>query len=106
MGLILAWFSFRWFHAPIRRGAGWSWGPRSHERAWGAPLGVQGYAGGDVGSKRDDDLEAGTAPVQNGVGHFDGPADGRPMHDGVGHLDGAVDGRPGANTGVIGRDGF
>lgn len=67
---------------------------------------MQGYAGGDVGLKRDDDLEAGAAPVQKGVGPFDGPADGRPLHNGTGHLDGAMDGRPGANTGVIGRDGF
>jgi len=95
MGFFTAWAAFRWFHAPIRRGAGWSWGPRSHERAWGAPLGVQGYAGGDVGLKRNEDLEAGAVPVHNGVGH-----------NGPGHLDGQVDGRPVANTGAIGRNGI
>ena len=94
MGVFIAWASFRWFHAPIRRGAGWSWGPRSHERAWGSPLGVQGFAGGDVELKRNDDLEAGAVPAHNAVGH-----------NGVGQLDRQVDGRPGSNTGVIAMNG-
>lgn len=45
MGSALAWFSFRWFHLPVRQGAGWSWGARSRDRAFAIPVGVQGYVG-------------------------------------------------------------
>ncbi|KAF2471951.1 PAP2-domain-containing protein [Lindgomyces ingoldianus] len=45
IGIVCAWFSFRWYHPPIRRGAGWSWGPRSYQRAWGIGVGVGGYVG-------------------------------------------------------------
>ncbi|KAI9681264.1 MAG: hypothetical protein M1817_002546 [Caeruleum heppii] len=50
LGLLTAWFAFRWYHLPIRRGAGWAWGPRSSERAFWVGVGVPGYAGsGDEG---------------------------------------------------------
>jgi len=60
IGILSAYLGFRWYHTPIRRGAGWSWGPRSHERAWAIGVGVQGYAGASTW-KRDDeaDLERG-----------------------------------------------
>ena len=58
MGFSLAWGSFRLYHAPIRRGAGWSWGPRNVQKAWGIGVGVQGYA--DNGSsKLNGDIESG-----------------------------------------------
>ena len=58
IGFLLAWGSFRWYHAPIRRGAGWSWGPRSVDKAWGIGLGVQSYAGDDDQlESRDRDVE-------------------------------------------------
>lgn len=45
MGIVCAWFSFRWYHLPIRQGAGWSWGARSRDRAWGIGVGVGSYVG-------------------------------------------------------------
>ncbi|KAF5705804.1 diacylglycerol pyrophosphate phosphatase [Fusarium mundagurra] len=47
MGLIASIFAFRYYHLPIRAGAGWAWGPRSDERAFWAGIGRQGYAGTD-----------------------------------------------------------
>ncbi|RFN47598.1 hypothetical protein FIE12Z_8138 [Fusarium flagelliforme] len=47
MGLIAAIFAFRYYHLPIRAGAGWAWGPRSDERAFWAGVGRHGYAGTD-----------------------------------------------------------
>ncbi|KAF5018588.1 hypothetical protein F66182_9417 [Fusarium sp. NRRL 66182] len=47
MGLIAAIFAFRYYHLPIRAGAGWAWGPRSDERAFWAGVGRTGYAGTD-----------------------------------------------------------
>lgn len=34
-GLICAGFAFRWYHLPIRRGAGWAWAPRNSNVAFG-----------------------------------------------------------------------
>jgi membrane-associated phospholipid phosphatase len=45
IGITTAWFSFRWYHLPITRGAGWSWGPRSYKRSWGIGVGVGSYVG-------------------------------------------------------------
>ncbi|KAI9789231.1 MAG: hypothetical protein M1833_002440 [Piccolia ochrophora] len=45
MGFAIAWFSFRWYHLPIRQGAGWSWGARSRERSFWVGVGVPGYVG-------------------------------------------------------------
>jgi membrane-associated phospholipid phosphatase len=45
IGILSAWFSFRWYHLPITRGAGWSWGPRSYQRSWGIGVGVGSYVG-------------------------------------------------------------
>lgn len=42
-GLICAWFAFRWYHLPIRRGAGWAWGPRHRSVAFGTGMGVESY---------------------------------------------------------------
>ena len=64
MGFLLAWGSFRWYHIPIRRGAGWSWGPRSADKAWGVGLGIQGYAKDDVEENRND-IERGVTPNQS-----------------------------------------
>ncbi|KAI1503222.1 PAP2 superfamily-domain-containing protein [Biscogniauxia marginata] len=44
IGTICAWFSFRYYHLPIRSGAGWAWGPRSHDKAFWAGLGSWSYA--------------------------------------------------------------
>ncbi|KAF2722681.1 acid phosphatase/Vanadium-dependent haloperoxidase [Polychaeton citri CBS 116435] len=45
IGIVAAYTSFRWYHAPIRRGAGWAWGPRSRDRAWGIGVGTENYVG-------------------------------------------------------------
>lgn len=57
MGTVISWTSFRIYHMPIRRGAGWSWGPRSASRAFGTRFGNQGY----VNHRRAEagDIEAG-----------------------------------------------
>ncbi|KAF2003288.1 PAP2 domain-containing protein [Amniculicola lignicola CBS 123094] len=52
IGIISSWFSFRWYHLPITRGAGWAWGPRSFERAWGIGVGVGSYVGTEGWSHR------------------------------------------------------
>jgi hypothetical protein len=45
IGITTSWFSFRWYHLPITRGAGWAWGPRSYKRSWGIGVGVGSYVG-------------------------------------------------------------
>ncbi len=44
IGTIAAFFSFRYYHLPISSGAGWSWGPRSHDKAFWAGVGSFSYA--------------------------------------------------------------
>jgi len=43
IGIVTAWFSFRWYHLPLGRGSGWSWGPRSPAKAFGVGVGSHGY---------------------------------------------------------------
>lgn len=62
MGIVISYISFRMYHLPIRRGAGWSWGPRSVSRAWGIGVGTQGYTGGIESLAKKNDLEAGRGP--------------------------------------------
>lgn len=59
MGTVISYISFRMYHLPIRRGAGWSWGPRSVSRAWGISMGTQGYTDGNGPMIKKPDLEAG-----------------------------------------------
>ena len=60
MGSVISYISFRMYHLPIRRGSGWSWGPRSASRAWGIGVGTRGYAGGDESfTTKKQDLEIG-----------------------------------------------
>lgn len=47
IGIIAAWSSFRWYHLPIRNGAGWAWGARSRDRAFGIGVGMQSYVGSE-----------------------------------------------------------
>ena len=56
MGTVISWTSFRIYHMPVRRGAGWSWGPRSASRAFGTRFGNQGYVKEPIAESRD--LEA------------------------------------------------
>ena len=45
IGFFFAWFGFRWYHLPIRRGAGWAWSARSRDRALYVGVGVPSYVG-------------------------------------------------------------
>ncbi|KAK4192639.1 PAP2 superfamily-domain-containing protein [Podospora australis] len=44
IGFVGAVFAFRYYHLPISRGAGWAWGPRSHDKAFWAGVGSYSYA--------------------------------------------------------------
>ena len=75
LGSVFAWFSFRWYHLPIRTGAGWSWGARSSNRAFYAGLGIPTYVGEEgwtsskVQASPSSDLESGENIL--GIGHPD-----------------------------------
>lgn len=60
IGVITAVFGFYWYHLPIRSGAGWAWGPRSHDKAWWSGVGSNSYATDrdDYLMKRGDEEEA------------------------------------------------
>lgn len=45
IGILAAWFAFRWYHLPLSQGSGWSWGARSRDRAFAIGVGVPGYVG-------------------------------------------------------------
>lgn len=78
IGIFFAWFGFRWYHLPIRTGAGWSWGARSRERAFYTGLGIPTYVGEEgwssekAGAAYPADLEQGGNIL--GSGHQDQPA--------------------------------
>ncbi|KAK2610740.1 hypothetical protein N8I77_004146 [Diaporthe amygdali] len=44
IGLVCAFFAFRWYHLPISQGAGWAWGPRCSDKAFWAGVGSFSYA--------------------------------------------------------------
>jgi len=44
IGVMTAFFGFRYYHLPINSGAGWAWAPRSADRAWWAGVGCYSYA--------------------------------------------------------------
>ena len=68
IGMLSAYLGFYWYHAPIRRGAGWSWGPRSADKAWAVGMGVQAWAGPAEWKRTDEvDLEAGTGAASDPV---------------------------------------
>lgn len=74
IGGFFAWFGFRWYHLPIRTGAGWSWGARSRERAFYTGLGIPTYVG-DEGWESSKAAAAHRADVELGQGI---PARGHP----------------------------
>ena len=65
IGAVCAYFGFRLYHLPIRRGAGWSWGARSRKRAFWLGIGTPSYVGEEgwqsaaFSAKRKRDLENG-----------------------------------------------
>ncbi|KAG7143529.1 Diacylglycerol pyrophosphate phosphatase 1 like protein [Verticillium longisporum] len=44
IGVLTSIFAFYYYHLPIRNGAGWAWGPRSHDKAWWSGVGSYSYA--------------------------------------------------------------
>lgn len=44
IGLVASVFAFYYYHLPMRSGAGWAWGPRSHDKAWWSGVGSHSYA--------------------------------------------------------------
>lgn len=66
IGLVGAIFAFRYYHLPISRGAGWAWGPRSHDKAFWAGVGSYSYATSRTrGTYRSgDEEEALGAPIE------------------------------------------
>ncbi|OBT89439.1 hypothetical protein VE02_02021 [Pseudogymnoascus sp. 03VT05] len=68
-GALCAWFGFRLYHLPVHRAAGWSWGPRSRNKALGIGIGAAGYVDTESGV----DLENGVLTEQNiGRAHQEG----------------------------------
>ncbi|KAL9108857.1 MAG: hypothetical protein Q9227_006388 [Pyrenula ochraceoflavens] len=71
IGVVFAWFGFRWYHLPVRRGAGGSWGARSKDRAFYLGLGVPSYAGEEgwasLTADRSFDIEHEASVLDSGV---------------------------------------
>ncbi|OBT75264.1 hypothetical protein VF21_05648 [Pseudogymnoascus sp. 05NY08] len=83
IGTVAAFAAFRYYHLPLSRGAGWSWGPRSRSRAFWTGVGTGGYVGSNEGK------EAGEAVMMEDLG---GSGDRRGEGSGYhGGLDGAQD---------------
>ncbi|RGP81143.1 pap2 domain containing [Fusarium longipes] len=65
MGTVAAYYSFRFYHLPIARGAGWAWRPRTRDRAFWTGVGNLGYVG-DAGENE----HAFTAPTDRTDTHY------------------------------------
>ena len=63
MGFVFAWTAFRLYHMPIRRAAGWSWGPRGEGRAFGIGVGVEGYGLADSVRRRNEVVDKDVSQV-------------------------------------------
>ena len=70
IGFVFAYFGFRLYHLPIQQGSGWSWGPRSRDRAYYIGVGLQGYVGDEGWASARYDTKR--ADVENGMDHGDG----------------------------------
>lgn len=79
IGIFTSWFSFRWYHMPMARGSGWSWGPRSPHRAFAVGVGSSGYVDPyDLRHREEqDDLEMGELH-RRAQTRYDSPDDGVP----------------------------
>ncbi|KAJ5576479.1 Phosphatidic acid phosphatase type 2/haloperoxidase [Penicillium sp. DV-2018c] len=72
LGLFFAYIGFNMYHLPIRRGAGWAWGPRTRRRAFLRGVGFPSSLGTDswaFDTRRGVDLENGTMHGPSG-GHI------------------------------------
>jgi hypothetical protein len=75
IGIASAWFAFRWYHLPVTRGAGWSWGARSRDRAFAVGVGRGTYVGSEGWASKKSDGRKGKGiantvlgPGLNGAG--------------------------------------
>lgn len=59
IGAVVAYLSFRLYHLPLGRGAGWAWGPRGATRAFGVGVGTLSYADIEGHRRNHGGLEAG-----------------------------------------------
>lgn len=91
IGITCATFSFRLYHLPITRGAGWAWGPRSYERAWGIGVGRGSYVGTEGWSKSGRSETAQSRKNGRGAGQGNGITESEhelvdvPEHTGAGY---------------------
>lgn len=74
IGTICAFYAFYYYHLPISRGAGWAWGPRSHDKAFWAGVGSDSYATDHIHCqyKSGDEEEALEAVTSYDAGHGSG----------------------------------
>ena len=96
LGFLFAFLGFRLYHLPIRRGAGWSWGARTRDRAFYTGLGIPSYVG-DEGwesaktiTLRHLDLETGESNTGHGISDDSETVDVNRRIDGIGMVDGPV----------------
>lgn len=68
VGVFSAVLGFYYYHLPIRQGAGWAWGPRSHDKAWWAGVGSYSYATDkkDMGRRSDEEEALGFREYDRG----------------------------------------
>lgn len=97
IGITTAWFSFRWYHLPITRGAGWAWGPRSYQRAWGIGVGVGSYVGTEGWSRKGNSETRRNGAGVNG-GHAHGYSAEATSQDGIIEMDRRDGSRGGADA--------
>jgi hypothetical protein len=74
IGLLSAIYTFRYYHLPISTGAGWAWGPRSHERAFWAGVGRLGYG------SRSTEADRFSTKIDGGHVEHSSNVDSRPGH--------------------------
>jgi membrane-associated phospholipid phosphatase len=66
IGLVTSIFAFRYYHLPIRQGAGWAWGPRSGDRSFWAGIGVGNYAGSGSRVTEVNSVKGSAGDMENG----------------------------------------
>ncbi|KAJ6115442.1 hypothetical protein N7486_001220 [Penicillium sp. IBT 16267x] len=72
MGMAFAWIGFNMYHLPIRRGAGWAWGPRVRQRAFIRGMGFPSSVGIDswAYTRSEPTNEQPEIAIENGYGNI------------------------------------
>ena len=103
LGFVFAWFGFRLYHLPIRRGAGWSWGARTRNRAFYHGLGIPSYVGDEgwesakAAGPSHLDLETGEAVTRQGMPDDSEASKLNGRTNGIAMVDGPVHSNHGSN---------